>query len=135
MPRVVFDTNVWVSLLISPGGTCDELFQRLLARGVKMSTSPNLLNELSRVLRQKLGYTTAEAKGILEFVRSVSTVVEPIERVRVVTQKAADNRVLECALAAGAELIISGDTRHLLPLGVFRGILIRSPRAVLDQWR
>lgn len=42
-----------------------------------------------------------------------------------------DNRVLECALAARADVIVSGD-QHLLKLQSFRGISIASPRAFLD---
>ncbi|MFQ5691273.1 MAG: putative toxin-antitoxin system toxin component, PIN family, partial [Gemmatimonadota bacterium] len=41
-----------------------------------------------------------------------------------------DNRVLECAVAAGVDWIVSGD-RHLLTLRVFRGIPIRTARQVL----
>jgi len=133
MRRVVFDTNVWVSLAITPEGTCGELLQRLSALGNEVFTSGVLLDELVRVARRKLGYTAEEARELRDFVRSMATVVEPKERVRVITQKDDDNRVLECALAAEADCIVSGDTRHLLPLGRFRDIPIRSSRNVLDQ--
>jgi predicted nucleic acid-binding protein len=43
-----------------------------------------------------------------------------------------DDRVLECALAAGAKVIVSGD-RDLLDLGAFRGTPITSPRLFLDS--
>jgi len=59
--------------------------------------------------------------------------VEPIERIKVVKEKDADNRILECALAAEAQFLVTGDTKHLLPLKVFRGILIKSPREILDR--
>ncbi len=35
-----------------------------------------------------------------------------------------DNRILECALAVGAEFLVTGDEKHLLPLGPFRGVSI-----------
>ena len=38
-----------------------------------------------------------------------------------------DEMILECALAAEADYIVSGDKRHLLPLRQFRGIPIVSP--------
>ncbi len=33
-------------------------------------------------------------------------------------------RILECALAAKSDFIVTGDTRHLLPIGTFAGIRI-----------
>jgi uncharacterized protein len=58
-------------------------------------------------------------------------VVEPTERVVAVEKDEPDNRVLECALAARATIIISGDS-HLRELDSFQRILILSPRAFLD---
>lgn len=135
MPRVVLDTNVWVSAFIAPGGVCDELVQALVVRGAQLITSTVLLRELERVLRQKFGASEQGVQNALSLVDSTCELVEPTERVRVVKGKDDDNRVLECALAARADAIISGDTRHLLPLGTFQGIPILSPRIALDQWR
>jgi len=45
----------------------------------------------------------------------------------VIREKDDDNRILECALEGKAEYIISGDKRHLLPLGEYEGIRILSP--------
>jgi predicted nucleic acid-binding protein len=47
----------------------------------------------------------------------------------------ADHRVLECALAARADFLVTGDKKHLHPLKRFRGIRILSPRAFLDELR
>ena len=44
-----------------------------------------------------------------------------------IREKDDDNRILECALEGKAEYIISGDKRHLLPLGEYEGIRILSP--------
>ena len=133
MPRVVFDTNVWVSLAITPEGTCGELLCRLVTAGGEVFTSDVLLNELVRVVRRKLRYGDDEIRDLVDFVRATATIVEPKETVRVITEKDDDNRVLECAIAADADYIVSGDTKHLLPLRVFQGIPIRAPRTVLDQ--
>lgn len=35
-----------------------------------------------------------------------------------------DNRILECALAADAKFVVTGDKKHLLPLGSFQGVSI-----------
>src|SRR3989338_1605226 len=133
MPRVVFDTNVWVSLAITPEGTCGELLRRLVTAGGEVFTSDVLLNELVRVVRRKLRYGDDEVGDLVDFVRAMATVIEPKETVRVITEKDDDNRVLECVIAADVGYIVSGDTKHLLPLRVFEWIPVHAPRTVLDQ--
>ena len=59
--------------------------------------------------------------------------VFPVERARGATTDPDDDMVLECALAAEADFIVSGDKRHLLPLKKFRGIPILSPAAFLSR--
>ena len=49
----------------------------------------------------------------------------------VVREDEADNRILECALAAGADAIVTGD-HHLLELRRFGGVRITTPREFLD---
>ncbi len=50
----------------------------------------------------------------------------------VVKDDPGDDRVLECAIAGSADVIISGD-RHLLDLGSFQGIQILTVRRFMDQ--
>jgi uncharacterized protein len=56
--------------------------------------------------------------------------VIPRRRVNAVKEDPDDNRILECALAAGADVIVSGDG-HLLRLTEYEGIAILTPRAFL----
>jgi hypothetical protein len=46
-------------------------------------------------------------------------------RILVIEDDPTDNRILECALAADAELVVTGDKKHLLPLGSFRDVAVR----------
>lgn len=132
--KVVLDTNIWVSALAFPGGTCDQLLQYFIRhRAIKIITSPFIIQEFERVLRKKLELSDQEINLALQTLRAVSTIVEPQERIRTVKEKDSDNRILECAVAAKADLLVSGDTKHLLPLKIFRDIPIRSPREVIDQ--
>ena len=48
-------------------------------------------------------------------------------RLAVITAKESDNRILECAVAGQAAFIVTGDRKHLLPLGEYSGIRIVSP--------
>ena len=58
--------------------------------------------------------------------------IAPTERITVVTAKDDDNRILECAAAARAEFLVTGDKEHLLPLGSYRGTRIVTPAQFLD---
>src|SRR5207249_7245113 len=60
--------------------------------------------------------------GALKLISRASTVYKPSVRVDVLAD-ASDNRILECALAAGADLIVTGD-RHLLKLKKYQDIPI-----------
>ena len=133
MTRVVLDTNVWLSALLFPRGTCDHLLKELRGRRVSLWTSEVLLGEVSNVLRRKFNYAAHEADQVIEGIRAMAAIIDPGMRVDVIKQDEADNRVLECAVASEADRIISGDTRDLQPLGTFRGIPIISPRTALDE--
>jgi uncharacterized protein len=54
----------------------------------------------------------------------ITRVVEPTESIQAVEADPTDDRILECAVTAEAEAILSGDT-HLLSLGNFRGIPVQ----------
>lgn len=133
--RIVLDTNVWIAALVFPGGICDQIVQRFLqAPSVELLISPFILQEIRQVLDRKFGFSLAAIAQVLQFVREHTTLIEPTEQLRLVREKEADNRILECAVSGGADLLVTGDTKHLLPLKAVRGIPIRSPRQILDAW-
>lgn len=131
--RVVLDTNVWISALVFPGGVCDQLVRKLReSPSVVLLTSPFILQEFERVLVEKFGYAQHDAEPLRRAVEQFSTVVEPQGQVTVIHHPDADNRILECAVDGQADLLVTGDAKHLLPLQTFRGIRICSPREILD---
>lgn len=62
-----------------------------------------------------------------------ATLVFPVDRAPAATPDPGDEMVLECALAAEADYIVSGDKKHLLPLRQFREIPIVSPSDCLRR--
>ncbi len=66
----------------------------------------------------------ADTNILVSALRVIARVVEPTENLQVIAADPTDDRILECAVAADAEVLVSGDT-HLLSLGSFRGIPIR----------
>jgi predicted nucleic acid-binding protein len=85
------------------------------------------LEELGRVLKDKFKIDVHTVANTIELVKSVAEVVEVESRVRVILHPDGDNRVLECAGDGKADLIVTGDTKHILPLGKYKGTRILSP--------
>ena len=73
-----------------------------------------------------------DARDAKAFVRSVAEVVHPTIVLDEVENDPDDNRMLECAVWAEADLIVTGDKAHLQPLKIFRGIPIVSPRQFVE---
>jgi uncharacterized protein len=92
--------------------------------------SAEIESETRRVLRSKFGWDEDRLELYLRTLWRSGEQVTPRLRVDAVREDPDDNRILECALAAGAEVIVSGD-RHLLGLTAYEGITILTPRAFL----
>lgn len=130
MLRVVVDTNVYVSALLFAGAP-DEVLALARSREIALFASRPILDELRVVLRRKFGWSSADARRAVANVQTFVTLVRPAERLHVVTEDEPDNRVLECAVAAEAAMIVSGDS-DLRRLEEFRGIRIVTPREFLE---
>lgn len=125
--RVVFDTNVVVSACFWRGAP----FECLAAWGTHRfvaALSPPLLAEYEETFEELL---VDYGKGLhvdwVTLLRTSAEMVFPVDRATGETPDPFDEMVLECALASGADAIISGDKKHLLVLGEYRGIPILNP--------
>lgn len=118
LPKVVFDTNIYISAIIFGGNprACLEL-----ARGdeIELFTSKSLLLELARKLRSKFKYSEEEIKEIIVGISKFVEIVQPEIKINLIKKDPSDNKVLEVAREAKADFIISGDKRHILPLKKF----------------
>lgn len=127
--KVVFDTNVLVSALILPGGRGDEALRRIVLGEDSLAVSRPILDELLSVLARKFSYDREALSRVAVFLADLGEVVQPKQSLDVLADEA-DNRILECADAAGADLIVTGD-RAMLAAAEFRGIRIVSLREYL----
>jgi putative PIN family toxin of toxin-antitoxin system len=118
--RVVFDTNIYISAFITPGGRGEAAFLRAVKGELELFTSVPILTELARKLRGKFRWDDEHVTAAIRHVAGAARVVKPTERLTVLADEP-DNRILECAREANAELIVTGD-RHLLTLGEYEGI-------------
>lgn len=136
--RVVVDTNVLVSGVISATGSPRALLNAATAHVFDLCTSEVLLAELLAVLsREKFAVRLAQAKitpqRFVDDLRKIADVVLPMSVPRVIANDADDDHVLAAALAASANLIASGDKKHVLPLGSYEGIPIVTAREAVDR--
>lgn len=129
--RVVFDTSVLVSALTLPGGRGDEALRRIVEGGDSLALSRAILDELLSVLARKFGHEREELARVAVFLSEVGVFVEPSESLAVLADEP-DNRILECALASDAQLIVTGD-RAMLAQGEFQSIRIVSLAAYLAE--
>jgi putative PIN family toxin of toxin-antitoxin system len=131
MPVVaVFDTNVLFSGLGWKGAPfqCLELARSGRVLGV---TCREILDELADKLASKLGFTTQQVQDSLTDLLSFIRMAAIAGTLRVVADDPDDDKILECGVASGAAFIVTGDRRHLLPLGSYQGMQILSPRDFL----
>jgi uncharacterized protein len=122
--KVTLDTNIYVSAL-QFGGKPMQLLQMGLDGDIDIAISQPILDETIRVLREKFTWSDADLREAVAAISAATYRVEPTEALDVVKEDPTDNRVLECAVAAGSVVVVSGDS-HLLKIKVFRDCEIRS---------
>lgn len=131
MLKTVFDTNVYISALITPGRNAQKAFLLALEKEIDLFTSIPILTETARKLRDKFLWDDDHVKTAVKHIGKIATVVKPKIRLNVLNDEA-DNRILECAKQAEADLIVTGD-KHLLGLKEFEGIDIVKIADMLRQ--
>jgi putative PIN family toxin of toxin-antitoxin system len=141
--KAVLDTNVWVSGFLNPDGIPGQILDAVRDRRVSVVSSPRLWSELQRTLSYRRVRTPLEQDGLWDDVLSFLVAQPDVIFVHEVEPTSSwvpndrdDDWVIQCALTANAEYIISGD-RHLLSLGEVGPVRILSPAdfvaEVLDQ--
>ena len=112
IPRVVLDTNVVVSALLKPQGTEDQVLRLALAGRLMLCVSPQVLAEYSRVLSSpKLKFQPEEVAMALRQLERAGSLFRPGWNLEI-SEHEPDNRFYECASAAQAAFLVTGNLRH-----------------------
>jgi len=125
---VVLDSGIWISALHF-GGTLLVAFEKALT-GDRVAVCDQIQEEVTQVLRKKMGWERSrveESLGI--YLQDVMRVPVP-GALRGVCRDSKDDMVFECAVNAGASLIISGDN-DLLTVGSYQDIRVLTARAYI----
>jgi putative PIN family toxin of toxin-antitoxin system len=135
--RLVLDTNVVVAGLLWGGPPRRLLQWAFEGEAVELFSSPALLDELAHTLGYAKLAARIQAQGtsaerlVAQYTALVSLVIPPGVP-RVVAGDADDDHVIAAAVAARAGLIVTGDRKHLLPIGRHQGIAIVTAREAVD---
>ncbi len=90
-----------------------------------------IVDELLGILVRKFSSNAEELAHVAVFLSDLATVAKPRRKLAILSDEP-DNRILECALAGGADAIVSGD-KALLALDVFRKVKLLSLRGYLEE--
>ena len=125
--RVVPDTNVIVSGWISSGAERTVL-DRAQRRHFDLVIPQVVVDELRDVMPRKFYWSIQQVEHSLRGLIEVGELVATPTRVDVIQAEDADNQILACAVEHGADYLVTGDRKHLLPIGEFEGVkILRAP--------
>ena len=133
--RVVLDTNILIGALITKGNPPDRLYQAWLRGEIELVTSTAQMAEVADVLvrpRLRRFLDGDEARAIVENMGTRALILHEPPTVNL-SPDAKDNPILAAAIAGKADLIVSGDKKHMLALGTAEGIPVVTAREALER--
>jgi putative PIN family toxin of toxin-antitoxin system len=133
--RVVLDTGILIAALITSGTPPDAIYRAWRKKRFELFTSEWQLEEFRRVSRYPKLRTylkSADAGNLINWLRRESTVISQLPTVDL-SPDPDDNPVLAMALAAHADILVTGDRRDLLALERVGSARILSARQFVDE--
>jgi putative PIN family toxin of toxin-antitoxin system len=112
--KVVFDTNIYISAFVIPGGNAEKAYLHAIDGDFELCTSVAILTELARKLDEKFGWEKQKIAQLITSISNLTVVFKTTPWLKVVSDDP-DNRILECAIKAEADFLVTGD-KHLLKL-------------------
>ena len=135
MIRVVLDTNIIVSATILRRGHSAQVLDLWREEKIELAVSLPILEEMRKVLKRariikQQSMAQQDVKALIEGFRESGVLTSGRLDLEVVREDPEDDKFIICAVEAGADYIVSGDT-HLLKLKEYQGIRIVPPREFL----
>ncbi len=129
MLSAVLDTNVVVSALLQPEGAAAPILDLAMSKYFHCYVSESLLEEYGEVLaRAHFGLDRRRVTKYIRKMRKTAVVVAPRKKLSI-TSDPDDNMILECALEARADYVVTGNVRHFP--AKFQDIRVILPRQFL----
>ena len=131
--RLVLDTNIYISNLISEKGNPAKIVRWWLEGEFDVLVSQPIIDEILRVtdydrIQRKYAKVRENRLEYAALIAEQALWTEPQQELDVIVSDESDNRYVECAVAGGAQYIVTGD-EHLLELVESEGIRVLTPAA------
>ncbi len=132
MLKIVLDSNVLISSIVF-GGNPRKIVDMIIAGKITLVVSEPIIEEVKEVLAgSKFQYPPAVLRLFIDELLAISELVEPQQTINIIEDDPDDNKILECAVEAGADYIITGD-KHLLKKDSYNRIKIMNPADFLKK--
>ena len=120
--KAVFDTNIFVSALAFPGGRAEAALMKVIGGEVELLVSKSIIHEVLDVLSRKFDRDPEELARVAVYLADLGKVVQPKSKLAILRDEP-DNRILECAVAGRADVIVTGD-HAMLALSKYKAVSI-----------
>lgn len=132
--RMVLDTNVLVSALITPGGLPDQLLQYWETGELTLVTSAEQLDEIERVFaydKLQRFISREQAIRLATNLRQLAVIAADLPSIDASSDRS-DNVILATAIAGGASHVVTGDRGDLVVLKQVGGVAIVTVREAVE---
>ena len=130
--RLVLDTNIYIASLLYEG-LCFDLMRIVFDQGSGhevYTSNPILVEIYNKIASKKEQISSNSVEWLIFQIKNFTLRTAPKEKNFAVKRDPSDNKILECAVSARADLIITMD-KDLLKLKSFRGTGIIHPKTFL----
>ena len=132
--KVVLDTNVVVSGLLSPYGHCAEIIRWVADGSLRLVYDGRILEEYRAVLlRPKFGFDAILIESLLDNIQHEGQLVTSRPLKKRLPDRG-DEPFLEVALAGKVDFLVTGNKKHFPP-GLRSGAKVAAPREFVECYR
>jgi putative PIN family toxin of toxin-antitoxin system len=129
--KIVLDTNVLVSALLTPNGTPAAVLQLILSGRVAICFDARILSEYREVLgRAKFGFDARLTEDVLDFLEAEGNLAMAVPLALALPDRA-DAMFIEVGVAAAADHLVTGNLKHF-PVSQRQGLSVVSPREFVE---
>jgi len=129
--KIVLDANIFISALFR-GGNPKKVLERAINKTDELYISKEILEEIEDVIkRPKFHAENEKIEYIIKSIEDISEKITPKNKIKNGSRDINNNKYIECAMAANANFIISGDI-HLLELKQYKKIKIITAKEYLE---
>ena len=128
--KVVFDSNIFISAFVVPGSQAEKALFKAIEEHSSLIISKEIIGEVLRILADKFNRDREALSRTAVYLSDIAHIVKSNRKIKAL-KDGPDNRILECANAGRADLIVTGD-KEMLRVREFERVKIISLREFLE---